>query len=347
MNSNLSEKFKEVEQCIKKSEYILLAGHKNPDGDSIGSLLGLYFALKENLGLLSTSFGNITKEIIPYCDDDIPQSLQFLNSSSILTNKIGWYPDLVICLDYGDFKRLGLPEEKIQGAQIVTFDHHPQFAQRGDVKIIDTTFSSTSELVYEFLKAIHWKVSAKSATYLLTGIMTDTGEFATGPFVHNISARTLKNIGELLQIGASINTIKFNVFMNKSFKVLNAWGDLIKKIIINTELGYAGIILSFDEFIKYGIVIGELEIGSVISILNVINDTKFSFFAVEYDRGKIKGSLRSTEFKDIDVSRIAELLGGGGHMYASGFELECSFDEAKKRIVEAIQEVFEKEKIQS
>lgn len=321
INNELKKKFLEADLLIKNSEVILLAGHENPDGDSLGSLLAIYNTIKESLS-------NV--DVTPFLQETVPGSLDFLPGVESLRNKVSWYPDLVIGFDYGDFARLNLPEEMIQGARILTFDHHPENKQRGDLKIIETSFSSTCELVYEFLKIIGHKISKATATCLFTGIVTDTGAFA-----HNTSKRTLRIVGEILDIGVPVKKIYKKSF-SKSSKVLNIWGELLSGAVFNTAYNFNAICVPFEKFKKYGIMLDDLT--GLIAALSNIKEAKFSILVVEYENGKIKGSIRSDQFKGIDVSRIAKALGGGGHKFASGFNLNCSLEEAKHRILEVIKE---------
>ncbi|MEX0877365.1 MAG: bifunctional oligoribonuclease/PAP phosphatase NrnA [Candidatus Spechtbacterales bacterium] len=324
MSQQLKDKFVEAKRIIEDSEHILLAGHMNPDGDSLGSVLGLRQAIEENLG----------KSTTPYlAGDPLPESLNFLPGCELLRDSISQQPDLIIGFDYGDFARLGIPEDVVEGTKIITFDHHPESAQRGDVKIIETDFSSTTEIVYSFLLSAGWHVSQKTALCLLTGILTDTGFFA-----HNTSARTLKTAGELLDRGASLHMVHSKTFAGKSSEVLNVWGNLLQKMQKDSKYNFSYTLISFDEFVKYGIVLDDLT--GLISIMNNAHETGFSVLAVEYERGKIKGSLRSDKFKDVDVSRIAQKLGGGGHKYAAGFNLECSLEDARNKIYSAVEEVL-------
>lgn len=332
--AHIHNQFQEARDMIYESEYILLAGHTDPDGDSLGSMIALASAIEDNL----------SKKVILYVPDPVPSSLQFLIKDTILSRKVQWYPDLIIGFDYGDFERLHLPQDIITGARMITFDHHPVSGQRGDIKIINMSFSSTSELVYEFLKALNWKISVHIAQCLLTGILTDTGALAHT----NTSARTLKNTGELLyaygkfnegrQNSSPIKEIYSKTFANRSAKVLNVWGDLLKQITKDPEYNFVSLFLSFQEFKKYGIVLNDL--AGVVSALNVIQDADFCVFAVEYEHERIKGSLRSEEFKGVDVSRIAQALGGGGHKYAAGFNIDGTMEQAQRKVSETIKKYF-------
>ena len=320
MSEFLKEQLNKAKKTIEAADHILIAGHASPDGDSLGSMIGLYGAIKENLG----------KEAILYSVDPVPASLRFLPMSDVVKNKIGWYPDLIIGVDYGDFHRLSLPKEMVEGAQIITFDHHPISKQRGDIKIIETGFSSTAEIIFAFLKTVEWKISKETATCLLTGIFTDTGGFS-----HATSPDTLEAAAELMKIGAPIQQIHSETFASKTAKVLNVWGKFLSEVEVFPEYGLGAIFVPFDEFEKSGIILEDFT--GLVSMLNLIEETKLSVFAVEYESGKIKGSFRSDKFNDVDVSKMADLLGGGGHKYAAGFDIEApSMREGREKILGAV-----------
>ena len=325
----LYKQFDEALKIMEEARSIVLAGHKEPDGDSIGSTLGFYTALRENLP---------RKEVVPYSYDNVPASLRFLKASRFIKHELNWFPDLVIGFDYGDFERLGLPQIVVGGARVITFDHHLESRQQGDVKIIDQSFASTTELVYEFFKAAGWAVSRDTALCLLTGIMTDTGGF-----LHNTSARTLKNTGELLQMGAPLEEVYAEAFI-KSPRVINIWGNLLERIVKNTEHGYILLTVSYEDFKKYGIIADDLQ--GIVSILGVVSEANFAVFLAEHEPGRVKGSFRSEPYKGIDVAQIAKVLGGGGHKYAAGFSLACTLKEAQNKVEEAIIQVQKVQTVQ-
>lgn len=317
MNPELTKKFQEAEAAIKESKHIVIAGHESPDGDSLGSMLALHYAIQENMGI----------KTYPFLAEDIPPSLKFLTAQSTFISELDWHPDLVIGVDYGDFHRLNLPEDKIESAKIITFDHHPPSRQRGDITIIDTSVSSTAELIYDFFNTVGWDISSRSALCVLTGILTDTGAFS-----HQTSPRTLRTAGELIEKGAPLHDIYLHTFADKPSAVLNAWGDFLQNIEINERYGYAGIFIPYEEFEKYGIVLDDLD--GLKSILNMVQEADFSVLAIEHERGKIKGSFRSDKFSEVDVSGMAKNLGGGGHRYAAGFSFEAKNLEDAKRVIE-------------
>ncbi|MYE38259.1 MAG: bifunctional oligoribonuclease/PAP phosphatase NrnA [Candidatus Spechtbacteria bacterium SB0662_bin_43] len=307
---------------IQESQHIVLAGHRNPDGDAIGSTLGFYNALYENEG----------KEALVYSGDSVPTSFDFLAGYSLFAHTIDWYPDCFIGFDYGDFERLNVPDDVLYGARIVSFDHHPQRRQYGDVCIIETQVASTTELLYYFMKEVGWHISARVAQCLLTGIITDTGAFA-----HNSFESTFHATGDLMQCGASISHIQQRIMDKQSQqRILNLWGSLLAKAHRDDEYNFLALFISFSEFQSYDIELDQL--AGIVSVLNRSADVDFAILVVEYDKGIVKGSLRGEETKGVVVSRIAQQLGGGGHPYAAGFSLQMPFESARARILEAIQQ---------
>lgn len=304
---------------LRTGSYVVLAGHGNPDGDSIGSVLGFASALRENMG----------KEAVRYSVDPVPAAFGALVGADSFTHQIEWYPDVVVGFDYGDVRRLGISEEFLQAPQMITFDHHPAGRQEGDVVLIDTEVASTTELLYHFMSKVGWNISKDTAQCLLTGIITDTGAFA-----HNTKERTFQVAGDLVARGALLSRVYETAFGGKSARTLNAWGSLIAKAYKDERNNAILLFVPFAEFKSYGIVLEDL--AGIVSVLNRAAEADFSVFAIEYEPGHVKVSFRGEEFKGVAVAPIAERLGGGGHRYAAGCTLDMSIDEAQTRIKEAI-----------
>ncbi|MDX1535393.1 MAG: DHH family phosphoesterase [Candidatus Spechtbacterales bacterium] len=328
MRPELVNKFKEVEKVIKASENILIAGHVDSDGDSLGSVLALHHAIKENTDAKTT----------PYLREDIPPSLKFLAEGESLATEVKEAPDLVIGVDYGDFERLDLPENKIKNAKIITFDHHEIHGQRGDINIIDIGFSSTAEIIYAFLDTVGWRISDKIAVCLATGIMTDTGSFA-----HQTFPDTFRIAGDLLEAGAPLHDIYEQTIM-KPAHVIKAWGDILTSLTLNEDIGLVSAYVPFSKFQKHGIVSDDLE--GLKDMLKYTQEASFALLLMEVEPGKIKGSFRSTESKDINVFKIASILGGGGHKYAAAFKKNnMTLDQVYEEVVKVVKEVLEEDTI--
>ena len=299
---------------IKSSKNILILTHKNPDGDAVGSVLGLGQAL-----------GCLNKNAECFSKDAVPDVFEFLPSVAMIKNsvKLKNY-DLVILLDCALFSRTGLNsiEDIINSFNnLLIIDHHPKGTEEvgylnNRVSIIDPSASSTAVLVYNLLKELDIKITKDIANCLLTGIFTDTGGFQHS----NTDARTLEITAELMGKGPRIDKIAKNIFNSKNVPAIKLWGKALDRIQKDENTGMAVSYLSKKDIEECGA--KQEDISGLVSVINTVGDAKFSLLLTEGDDNKIRGSLRSEEYKNIDVSRIAKSLGGGGHRLASGFEVK-------------------------
>ncbi|MEA1937113.1 MAG: bifunctional oligoribonuclease/PAP phosphatase NrnA [Patescibacteria group bacterium] len=319
---------------IKSSENILILTHKNPDGDAVGSVLGLGQAL-----------GSLNKNVECFSKDAVPAVFEFLPNVAIIKNsvKLKKY-DLVILLDCALFSRTGLDDIKDiidSFNNLLIIDHHPQgTAEVGYlndcVQIIDPSASSTAVLIYRLLKKLDLKITKDIAHCLLTGIFTDTGGFQHS----NTDTQTLEITAELMNRGPRIDKIARNIFNSKNVSAIKLWGKALSRIQKDENTGMAVSYLSKKDLAECGA--KQEDISGLISVINTVSGTKFSLLLTESEDNKIRGSLRSEEYKNIDVSRIAQSLGGGGHKLASGFEIEGG---DLKSGIEKIKEMILKAKI--
>lgn len=320
VEKTFDQKSREAVDILRSASCIVLAGHGNPDGDSIGSVLGFASALRDNLG----------KEAIRYSVDKIPSAFAGLAGVELFTDTIDWYPDVIVGFDYGDIRRLNIANELLSASQIITFDHHLAGRQEGDVLLIDTDVASTTELLYHFMRSVGWEIRKDTAQCLLTGIITDTGAFA-----HNTKDQTFQVAGDLVAHGALLSRVYEAAFGGKSSRTLNAWGSLIANAYRDERTNAMLLFVPFAEFKSYGIVLEDL--AGVVSVLNRAAEADFSVFALEYEPGHVKVSFRGEEFKGVPVAPMAQQLGGGGHAYAAGCTLDMPFEEAQTRIKEAVE----------
>lgn len=299
------DKFSEVSQLIKGKNKILLASHERPDGDALGSMTAMFSVLR--------TFPR--KEVVMFSKDPTPSNLSFLPFVEHIVSSTNFSPELFIAFDYGDFSRLGVDDEVIRDADIVTFDHHPEFNQRGDIKIIDTSCSSTCEMIYDFFISEGYPITPETAKSLLTGIFTDTG----GLSHVNTSRKTLEAAGNLLRYGASLKKVHKHTFAGKPERVLKTWGGILKNISREEDVGMAYVAVSSDKFEELDASLENFE--GIVNLIAMPPDVMFSLLLIEHKPGVVKCSMRSEPFKGVDVSRIARALGGGGHKYAAGFEM--------------------------
>lgn len=307
----LVEQFVELLNALKGSKAPLLVTHPKADADALGSVSSFSEILKNEFGLDS-------KIYIPDKPAKIFEALFPLHK---ITNEFDLKNhDSIIFLDRGsvyyDFKF----NEKINNIKkeikLINIDHHPQSTITEAINITDTKASATCEIIYRFMNYFNMKINPKVAQYLLNGIYADTGGFRH----NNTSALTLEISSDLLRKGASITKINRGLFSNKSLSTLKLWAIALERAQINPQTGMATSFITNEDLKECGAT--DDDASGVSEILNSISEAKFSLVLSEKDNNKIKASLRSEEYKGVDVSKIARQFKGGGHKLASGFEIK-------------------------
>ncbi|MFA5776959.1 MAG: bifunctional oligoribonuclease/PAP phosphatase NrnA [Parcubacteria group bacterium] len=309
------KEFTTLNYIINKSNNVLLFAHTNPDGDTIGANL----ALREYIASLG-------KKVDIACFDPFPNYLnEIFHAEFVFPDKLDMSSyDAVIACDSVErgFDRIF---EKISLNQAtVLIDHHPDIHLQGDANIMDSSCSSVCEMIYRFFVFCNLKITKEIATCLMAGILGDTGSFQhsnTSTYVMNIAS-------DLMKKGAPISKIVDIVFANKKISTLKLWGRAFEKAKINPRNGMIATVLTEDD-IKDCEASTE-DIAQVASILNTVPGTKFSLILSQREGDNIKGSLRSEEYKGVDVSEIAHQFGGGGHKLASGFEVKGKIVETEE-----------------
>lgn len=298
---------------MKKSEIILLVGHQKPDSDTVGSMLALDLALKK-----------MGKKTLCACADPIPSRFSFLpNIENIfqlkdILDKIKSV-DLIITLDCGDLKLTGLDHSLFKpGVSLVNFDHHHDSSFFGKINIIKGNASSTSEIIYDFLTKQKLPIDKHMATCLLAGIFGDTDSFKNP----NTTDKTLIITSNLLAAGANLKQVTKNTLQDKSLSTLRLWGKVLSRVRKHKDLNIVSAIATQDDFRESKASYEDLE--GISNFLNSIPDVRASVIISERKDGEIKGSLRTLQ-EDVDVSKLARILGGGGHKKAAGFTIKGRF----------------------
>ncbi len=308
-------------KSIKEAKNVLIVGHINPDSDAISSV-----------GALVELMEGINKKYTAYCQNKVPGAYSFLpHEEKILSNKDFDLKDfdLLIAVDCGSMSRTALGEEildiknkKDTYFKVIEFDHHPKFDDYADVEIRDSKASSTTEILYYFFRVNKISFNKNIATAILSGILTDTANF----FYPSTGEQTVKISSEMLSYGAKLPKIINNVWHNKSLDNIKIWSLALNNLQINKKYSLAFSVLSYDDLVN---ILPKDEpfdsdiFGEVASFLSNMADVKAVMLIREQDRGIIKGSFRASAYSDeVDLSKLARLLGGGGHQKAAGFMIE-------------------------
>jgi bifunctional oligoribonuclease and PAP phosphatase NrnA len=311
-----------VKQLLEKAgKKIVIVPHENPDGDAIGSAIGLAEIL--------VNYGHHVQVISP---NNYPGFLKWFTSEINIViydnykkkaKKIIENADVLICVDFNDAKRAARLEKHIFEfkKQKLLIDHHPNPVEFCDFTISEPTYSSTAELIYDVAKLIGFEkyINRNAAEALFTGIMTDTGSFS-----HNISnPNTFSVVAELMKLGISTKKIQSNVYHNFSASRMKLLGYCLnEKMEVFPELRSAVISISKKELEQFNFEPGDTEgfVNYPLSINNIV----FSALFIEKE-GLVKASFRSNgNFAANQFSQ--NHFEGGGHLNAAGGESKMSLN---------------------
>lgn len=300
----LKQELKNAATTIEKAKTVLLISGDNPDGDSIGTMLALnaYCSLKEI-------------DSVCFCISEIPENLFYLPIPDVKKNKneLSENIDLAITFDLGQLKQTGIEEWlRKKGITIINIDHHQTNDLFGTLNIVYPGAASTTELIYNFFKIHKWLITRHTATSLMTGLMTDTGNLSNPA----TSSSAMAMAADLIKSGGNFKIILQYTFKNKSLPILKLWGEVIDTLHHNNELGITTAVITQEHFTAYEA--GDEWIEGLANFLTVLEDAKAILVLREIKPGTFKGSLRTTR-DDINVERLACALGGGGHKKAAGF----------------------------
>lgn len=323
MSEALTSQFQGINAILSNAKNVLVASHQNPDPDAVSSVLAVHHALKKR---------NLTS--LPYLPNHPAKTLSFLPGFfDIRTEIASFEPDTLICLDYGDFKRLRLPEQILarSDCRIITIDHHLESDQRGEIKVLEPAFSSTSEILYHWLRHDNVAIDKDVATLLLTGIFSDSGGFCHV----STTPQTLNIVSELLLEGASLSKIaRQTLDFSKPLNLSRAWGYVLSRTKLDEETGLAYSWMTTEDLGRFGA--GLADFDGITNIISAVSCINVGLFMVEYEKGKIKGSLRSEPAGGKNVAQIVKPLGGGGHPYAAGFNQEGTMEDVLKKVLNLI-----------
>lgn len=304
--------FKAVSEAMLASKHIALVSHEFTDGDDLGAMLACKFALQEK-GVRSSAVAK----------GGVPDNLVFLPGVlEVVETPPGENCDTIVYFGCGGKDRPGFEDWDTSGKQLINIDHHVDNRLFGDINLVDGSAAATCELVYHLIKFWGASITKPIAVNLLTGIFNDTGGFRHA----NTSAKILEIAAELMRHGASISRISEFYFGKSELPKLRAWAKALENTRVDPQQGMVYSIVTEEELKEVGASPEDLE--GIASILNTVPEAKFSM--VLKQRGdEIKGSLRSENYKGVDVAAIARKLGGGGHKLAAGFKLKGKIEKTQ------------------
>lgn len=305
---------------IQKAERIGLMGHKRPDGDSAGSLFALYKTL-QLLGKKPVIFSGEGAESFSYLTEFLEPD--YSNTPIPV--------DLIIFVDMASTAQesvLGLVGfARDNRIPTILIDHHfsGDIKDLVDISLIDYTLSSAAELVFDVINFLKVPVDKAIATFLYAGVVTDSGSFQ----YQNTSKRTLEIGSELIKRGAKKEKIIEDTFYKHTPEKLRLWGLAMERLYYNEKYKVAITYVTYKDLDNLGL--KTFSASSLANYLNMIKGTKAVVVVAEEPKGKLKVSMRSND-PVADLTKIARLFGGGGHIKASAFMVDGSIEETKDGI---------------
>lgn len=303
---------KKIVDEIKKNNKFLIISHENPDGDAVGSVLGLFFGLKK-----------LKKGVVPVLPNKVPKIYSFLKGTEFIKDDFEGRFDIGIILDCADIGRVeNLKKKLLKIKTLINIDHHPSNFSFAKLNYIDPNSSSTSELILKLLRKLKVEIDSDIANALYTGLMTDTG----GLRFPNINLNTFKAATYLIKHGANPFYISEMVYSMKPLRALRILGRALEKL--KKENGVIYSILTLDDFKEFGA--EEEDAEGVVEYLNKSNEANVAILFKQKNNGNFKVSLRSKG--NINVAKVALKYGGGGHFNAAGFDMKGDIEKILKDI---------------
>lgn len=316
---------------IRDAKRVLVSSHENPDGDAIGSTLALGLGM-EQLG----------KEVVFYNKDGVPEILRFLPHSDRIVKSLDGIEgtfDLVFAVDCTGTNRAGSEFEDFlstgRGGKVIIIDHHQTNNSSADLHLLDPRSSSTGIIVYSVLKQLPVEINSDIADNIYTTIIGDTGSFRYS----NTNPDTFRVAAELVEHGADPAEISEALFESEPLRKLKLIGLVLPTLEVSGDKKIASVYVDKKMFAQSGACREDTE--GIVNIPRSIKGVEVAvLFREEVDKD---GSLWKVSFRSkgqVDVAKVAEGFGGGGHYRAAGCSLAGDLDEVKKRVIESVREVL-------
>ena len=309
----------EVEQAaaeLSTRGRFLLTAHEGPDGDALGSLLGMHHVLTQ-LGKDSVMF-MAAKEF------PLPIEYRFLPLEEVFHEPPADMADrTVVFLDCGNIDRMPVDFLTAGDNFVINIDHHHDNTRFGDVNLVDVGASSTAEIVYDLALRLGAGITPDIAAALYVGLVTDTGKF----MYENTNARTHRIAADLIEAGVEVDNTYRRLYEHVPIEKLRLVSRALEGIQRHCDERLVLTYLSVDDYEASGA--GEEMTEGIIDHLRSVEGAKVAALIRDQgNRGRAarKVSLRSSE-GDVDVSAIARKNGGGGHKRAAGFSTDLELDE--------------------
>lgn len=308
----MDDAYSALGEKLQRANRIMVVCHSRPDGDAIGSILGLGLALQD-----------AGKNVSMVSPDGVPANFKHLAGNEQITQSPNGVFDLIIVVDCSDLNRVGnvLEDYTIPDVNI---DHHTTNTNFGRLNLVDTQAVATAEILFQILNHLSFKVNEACSSALLTGIIMDTLGFRT----YNITPNAMRTVAGLMEVGADLPELYVKALIQRSYEAVRFWGSGLVSLERDESIVWATLSMADRELAGYS----GRDDADLINVLTTIKDAKIVLVFVEQPNGSVKVSWRSQP--GIDVSQIALRFGGGGHAAASGAMIPGELDEIRAIVLD-------------
>jgi phosphoesterase RecJ-like protein len=301
---------------LRARDRFLLTAHEGPDGDALGSLLGLHFVLTQ-LGKDSVMFMAAKEFPLPIEYRFLPLEEVFHEAPADMADRT------VIFLDCGNIDRMPVEWLTAGGNDVINIDHHHDNTCFGDINLVEVGASCTAEIVYDLATLLEAKITPEIASALYVGLITDTGKF----MYENTNAHTHRVAADLIDAGVDVDDTYRRLYENVPIEKLRLVSRALDGITSHCNGRLAISYITAADYEATGA--GEEMTEGLIDHLRSIDGVRVAAVIRDLgNRGRAarKVSLRSSA-GDVDVSAIARVNGGGGHKRAAGFSTDLEFEQ--------------------
>jgi bifunctional oligoribonuclease and PAP phosphatase NrnA len=308
-----------IKEQLEKSNKVIIASHVRPDGDAVGSVLGLGLALQ--------AAGKTVQMVLV---DGVSSAYNHLEGSELIVNEPDLDHDTFISLDSADFRRLGKDFESF-GQPDINIDHHRTNPKFGKLNLIEPEEVATAAILTKHLPEWGLKITKPIAAALLTGIITDTLGFRTS----NTNPSALRTCADLMETGVDMPDLYMKSLIRKSFPAARYWGAGLSSLEQKNGIVWATLTLEDRERSGYG----ANDDADLINMISAIDGNKVGMIFVEQEDNTVKISWRALQ-PGVDVSPIAKHFKGGGHAAAAGADIPGALTDIQPVVLKTTEEML-------
>jgi len=322
MTPDTSSALADAAAAVDGADSVALACHVTPDGDALGSMLGLYHVLRADGRSVVASFSN------PFVIAPHYRELPGLDLI-VPPEKFPSEPAVMLTFDCGSLGRLGDLEPAAKAAgELVVIDHHASNDHYGTINVIDPTAAASGWLVRELIRVLELPLNRDAAVCLYAALVCDTGRFqyeTTTPEVFGLAQ-------ELSEFDVPITQLSRCLFEEHRFAYLKLLGEALDNASLDEQDHFVWTAVTQDMLQRHDVTMEEVE--GLIDIVRRASESEVTSVLKEEPDGTIRVSLRS--LGNVDVREIAEANGGGGHRFAAGFSSTLEIPQVVERIRSAL-----------